>query len=173
MKKLDQFLVAGITAIGLGTLSPTAAVLAQPVDDTYIDCPAGAPGPCCDNINHPRPPHLSREHLEKYHRQHYAMIHDKLQLNAEQEKAWTNYMSAIDKQAHAWKPLHRAELEKMTAPERMQAMLDRMKQHETRLSDQLLALKTFYATLTPEQQRIFDRESIPVPPRHRHGPIRK
>ena len=61
----------------------------------------------------------------------------------------------------------------MTSPERMQAMIDRMKAHEQALTDQLAALKTFYATLTPEQQKTFDSESMYYPRFRRGGPARR
>ena len=55
----------------------------------------------------------------------------------------------------------------------MQAMIDRMKAHEQALTDQLAALKTFYATLTPEQQKTFDSESMYYPRFRRGGPARR
>lgn len=48
----------------------------------------------------------------------------------------------------------------MTAPQRMQTMLDRMKEREGKMANQLAALKTFYNKLTPEQQKTFDNESL-------------
>ena len=54
----------------------------------------------------------------------------KLKLNAEQEKAWADYTAVADKNLEAWKPVRRADLEKMTSPERMQTMIDRTKAHE-------------------------------------------
>ena len=35
-------------------------------------------------------------------------------------------------------------------------MLAQMKQHETSMDERLGAVKTFYAVLTPEQQKVFD-----------------
>lgn len=63
-------------------------------------------------------------------------------------------------------------ISKKTAPERMQTMIDRMKTHEKELTEQLAALKVFYAKLTPEQQRIFDNESMYYPRYRRGGPMR-
>ena len=50
---------------------------------------------------------------------------------------------------------------KLTSPERMEIMVERMKERENQMAAQLNALKTFYATLSPEQQKIFDAETGP------------
>lgn len=83
-----------------------------------------------------------------------------LKLNADQEKAWKNYLAVVDANYNSWKPISRADIEKMTAPQRMQTMLDRMKEREGKMANQLSALKTFYNKLTPEQQKTFDNESL-------------
>ena len=44
----------------------------------------------------------------------------------------------------------------LPTPERAERMLTRMKAHEAQMSAHVDALKTFYATLTPEQKKTFD-----------------
>lgn len=170
MKKLNKLLVAGIAAAGLCAASITTGALAQTQstdNDDYVGCPVGGPGPGYGFH------HWSHESWKDYHQYRRTVLHDKLKLNAEQEKAWADYTAVADKNLEAWKPVRRADLEKMTSPERMQTMIDRMKAHEQALTDQLAALKTFYATLTPEQQKTFDSESMYHPRFRRGGPGRR
>lgn len=170
MKKLNKFLVAGIAAAGLCAASITTGAFAQTQstdNDDYVGCPVGGPGPGYGFH------HRSHESWKDYHQHRRTVLHDKLKLNAEQEKAWADYTAVADKNLEAWKPVRRADLEKMTSPERIQTMIDRMKAHEQALTDQLAALKTFYATLTPEQQKTFDSESMYYPRFRRGGPGRR
>ena len=59
--------------------------------------------------------------------------------------------------------MDRAELAKLSTPERldkMKAMRTEMtSEHNSRMEQRDQAVKTFYATLTPEQKKIFDTES--------------
>ena len=172
MKKLNKYLAAGIAVLGFSAACFSTNVLAQPADGTYGGCPmymGGGPGNCY--ADHNGPYHGHHERWKEYHHQRSAALHDRLKLNAEQEKAWTAYLAVMDRNIDSWKPLYRADLEKMTAPERLQAMIDRMKIHEKEMTDQLAALKTFYAKLTPEQQKIFDNESLYYPRYRRGGPM--
>jgi Spy/CpxP family protein refolding chaperone len=93
-------------------------------------------------------------------------LHDKLKLTPAQEPAWKTFaerMQPLDRPARP----DRAELEKMSAPERMERALAMMKEHEKRMTDRLAAVKEFYAVLTPEQQKVFNDEF--AHPRHRRG----
>ena len=173
MKKLNKYLITGITVLGLGAACFSTGTLAQSADNTYGGCPmymGGGPGNSYADHDGPHRDH--HERWKQYHQQRQTALHDKLQLNAEQEKAWTAYLSIANKNMNAWKPVYRADLEKMTAPERMQTMIDRMKTHEKALTEQLAALKTFYGTLTPEQQKIFNTESMCHPRYRRGGPMK-
>jgi protein CpxP len=83
-------------------------------------------------------------------------LHDKLKLTAAQEPAWTTFIAAMAPPADMGKRPDRAEWAKLSAPERMEKRLGMMKQHEARMADRLQAMKTFYAQLTPEQQKVFN-----------------
>ena len=97
--------------------------------------------------------------------QRQQKLHDALKLTANQEAAWKTYIAAIAPK----QPVGRADrvsFKELPAPERMEKWIElskaRLQQQETRLA----ALKTFYATLTPEQQKIFDEQTAG---RHGHG----
>lgn len=109
------------------------------------------------------------EHMKARMEKRAAELHDKLHLNASQETAWNAYVARM-KPANPPSRPDRAALDKMSAPERMEFMLARMKEHEQKLSDRIAATKDFYAVLTPEQQKIFnDSFKSGMQHRHRHG----
>lgn len=93
-----------------------------------------------------------------------AVLHDKLQLTSTQEDDWKTYVAAIAPPVETGKRPTAAEWVKLSAPERLEKTLERMKQHEARLATHLAAMKTFYAQLTPVQQKIFNEN---VDARHR------
>ncbi|MBH2042622.1 MAG: Spy/CpxP family protein refolding chaperone [Comamonadaceae bacterium] len=81
-----------------------------------------------------------------------------LKLTPEQEPAWTAFMAAMQPaERHArLGPLDRKEMEKLTTPERIDRMRALRAQHAAEADRRGEAAKTFYATLTPEQQKTFD-----------------
>jgi protein CpxP len=84
-----------------------------------------------------------------------AALHDKLKLTGNQEAAWKTYIAAATPPAPPARP-DRAQWEKMSAPERMEKMMTMMKEREAPMAAHLAAMKTFYATLSPLQQQIFN-----------------
>jgi Spy/CpxP family protein refolding chaperone len=64
--------------------------------------------------------------------------------------------------------MDRAAFKKMTAPERMESRIAMSKERISRQETRLASLKTFYAVLTPEQQKVFD-DNVPG---GEHGPKR-
>lgn len=97
-----------------------------------------------------------------------AALHDKLKLTGDQEAAWKTYISAATPPARPARP-DRAQWEKMSAPERMERMMTMMKEREGRMATHLAAMKTFYATLSPLQQQIFNDNVGGGMRGHRHG----
>lgn len=86
-------------------------------------------------------------------------LHAELKLSPEQEAAWKAWAEPIRQQSAAMRD-RRGEREAMTrlpAPERMEKTLERMKEHERQMEAGLASLRSFYATLTPEQRQTFDR----------------
>ncbi len=97
------------------------------------------------------------ERMEKMREEHLAALHDRLKLTAQQEPAWKKFAASrpmLDKTAR----LDPAELEKLNAPQRLEKGLEHMRAMEARLTEHLAVLKELYATLTPEQQKIFDED---------------
>lgn len=82
-------------------------------------------------------------------------LHTQLKLSAEQESAWKVFSAKMAPDGNLAKP-DRAELSSLHAPQRMEKMLAQMKEREARMGERVSAVQTFYATLTPEQQKVFD-----------------
>jgi Spy/CpxP family protein refolding chaperone len=111
----------------------------------------------------------TRDHAARFE-DRQILLHAKLKLTAEQEPAWNTFAGkvkpvAADERSERPEP---EEFAKLTAPERMEAMLAGMKAREERMTAHLAAVKEFYAVLTPEQQKVFDTEFGMPMRRHAH-----
>lgn len=95
--------------------------------------------------------------------EHFAQrqqkLHDALKLTAAQETAWNAYIAAIKPQTPVGRA-DRTDFKSLPAPERMEKRLERHKEHLAKQESHLAALKTFYAVLTPEQQKVFDQATV-------------
>jgi Spy/CpxP family protein refolding chaperone len=111
----------------------------------------------------------SPEQMKERFAKRQAELHDKLKLTPAQEPAWNTFAGRMKPEERPARP-DRAEMEKLSAPERMERMLAMMKQGEQRMADRLAAVKEFYAVLTPEQQKTFNEQFGPG--RH-HGHHRR
>jgi hypothetical protein len=167
MKRWNKYLLLSVTALGFAAASIGTAISASPSpEQPEWGCGyrgEGGPG-MGRNWNNGK----FNERVKERFSQRHAALHDKLKLNAEQEAAWQNYTAATMKNLTPprWNP---TEMAKLTAPERMEKMLERMKERESQMTAQLNSLKTFYATLSPEQQKIFNAETGPGQARMRRN----
>ena len=100
----------------------------------------------------------------------------KLKLSPAQEGAWTAYTAAMQPPlGMGMRPsdAQRAEMDKLTTPERVDKMravrAERMTQMNATMNKRGDATKAFYATLTPEQQKVFDAEQKKRGARGEHG----
>ena len=98
--------------------------------------------------------------------QHEEMFKAQLQLSASQEAAWTEFMAALKKPMHS--PEHKhpdmLALAKMSTPERIDTLGAQRSKHladmQAGMSARGQAMKTFYAVLAPDQQKVFDALSL-------------
>ena len=122
-------------------------VLAQPAPS---DAPAaGAPA------QQARKPGDLQERHQARMAQRANAFKAQLKLTPEQEPAWTAFMAAMQP-AQRTARLDPADLEKRTTPERIDRMRALRAQHAAEADRRGEATKTFYAALTPEQQKTFD-----------------
>jgi Spy/CpxP family protein refolding chaperone len=88
-----------------------------------------------------------------------AKLHDELKLTSAQEPAWNAFVNAVKPTPLADRP-DRAAWAAMTAPARMEKLIALSKEHTARMEQHLQALNKFYATLTPEQKKVFDQHTL-------------
>lgn len=135
MIRIPRFLLIGLAASGL-TLS-SAATLADH-----------------DRCGHRHQRDAAWMGAWQHKRQ--SELHDKLKLSADQESAWQAYVKNTTpppSNTPDWKTL-----DSLPAPERMERLLSLMKEREARMADRTAAVRDFYSLLTPEQQKVFDRQ---------------
>ncbi len=138
MNSLANKFFIGLTAV---SMSMASAVYAQSTADHHGS----------DGMDRAKMVEKMQSHMAK----HQAQLHAKLKLTEAQEPAWKTFVDATAPGAMPARPEHQA-MEKMNAPERMEKMLELSKQRQAKMESHLAALKTFYAVLTPDQQKIMD-----------------
>jgi periplasmic protein CpxP/Spy len=100
--------------------------------------------------------------------QRQAALKEKLKITTSQEGAWTAFTSTMQPPAdmHKRRMEMRAEMDKLTTPERIDRMRALRSQRDAEMDKRADATKTFYAALSPEQQKVFDAQRM----RGGHGP---
>lgn len=122
-------------------------VLAQPA-------PSAAPAAGASMQQARKPGDLQERHQARMAQRANA-FKAQLKLTPEQEPAWTAFMAAMQP-AQRTARLDPADMEKRTTPERIDRMRALRAQYAAEADRRGEATKTFYAALTPEQQKTFD-----------------
>ena len=120
-----------------------------------------------DGMSHDRMDKMNSPRMEK----RSAELKAKLKLTPAQEGAWTTFTAAmkppVGMTTHRPDP---AEMAKLSTPERIDKMKALRAQHQTEktaaMDQRGEAIKTFYATLTPEQKKVFDANTMSDQGRH-------
>lgn len=93
------------------------------------------------------------------HAKHLGELKSKLNLSAGQESAWQTFEQSMQAPDHKLRP-DRAAFEKMTTPERIDQMQAMKTQRDVVMNKRAESVKTFYAQLSAEQQKVFDAQSL-------------
>jgi hypothetical protein len=89
----------------------------------------------------------------------HAAMKAKLKLTPEQEGPWTTFTSAMKPPAAMGKNMpDRAELAKLSTPERIDKMRALRAEHMVEMEKREEAIKAFYAILHADQKQVFDAE---------------
>lgn len=99
--------------------------------------------------------------MQEHRAKRMAVLKEKLKLTAAQEGAWTSFTAST--QPPAGTPpqrLDRAELAKLTTPQRLERMQARQTERTAMFAKRADATRTFYAGLNPDQQKTFDAETV-------------
>ena len=107
--------------------------------------------------------------------QRQAALKEKLKITGAQEGAWTAFTSTMQPPAdmHKRRMEMRAEMDKLTTPERIDKMRALRSQRDAEMDKRANATKTFYATLSPEQQKVFDAQRMRGADGHGRGHWRR
>jgi hypothetical protein len=133
------------------------------------DCPMmGAGGPMHGGMQHDRMGKMDPTRMQAMMDKRNAAFKAQLKLTPAQEGAWTAYTAAMKPPADmAARQAEHAELAKLPTPERIDKMKSLRTQHMADMTAAMdkhgEATKTFYATLTPEQKKVFDDSAMRKP----------
>ena len=96
-------------------------------------------------------------------------LHSDLRLNPAQEALWSTFQQAyrIAPDEIARERDADARMPSLTGPQRADLAVDMAEQDLAGLRRRDAALKVFYAALSPQQQQIFDRDTLPPGPGRR------
>jgi hypothetical protein len=95
--------------------------------------------------------------MQEFQARRLADLKAKLKLTPAQEGAWTSFTA--DLQPPAASPcLDRSEMDKLTTPQRLDKMREMRTAHAAFADKRDASIRSFYATLSAEQQKTFDTE---------------
>ena len=118
--------------------------------------------------------HGDHAKMTQMHARHLSSLKAKLKITATQESAWSTFADSMQPAANMMgKRPDTAELDKLSTPERIDKMRamhkERMTAMEAAMDKHGEATKTFYATLSAEQKKVFDAEFAKMGQRGEHG----
>ncbi len=144
-------------------LSLTSSMLCATYAQTPQGMPAGPgpmgmqPGMPNGERMHPMMDPSKRDAFRaERHQKHLRELKVFLQLQPSQESAWHTFSTVMMTPMKRPTPPAPGELEKMTTPERIDKMMVLKAERDAEMNRRMTATKTFYATLTPAQQKVFD-----------------
>jgi len=147
MKRSTKTLLALSTAALLGLGSTLA--LADPM--------GGPDGARCGPMGGEHARHLM-ERMGQRQEKHQAALKAALKLTPEQENAWARYVDATHFDPRARHATERKDWGQLSTPQRLDQMEKLQTEHNARMTQRIEATRQFYATLSPEQQQVFDHQ---------------
>ncbi|MBT9551463.1 MAG: Spy/CpxP family protein refolding chaperone [Hydrogenophaga sp.] len=97
------------------------------------------------------------EQMQKRHAEHQAQLKTTLKITAAQEPAWNAYVASTTPTPRMGKTAGE-DWSKLTTPQRLDKMQAHKAERDAQMTKRIDAVKTFYAALTPEQQKVFDTQ---------------
>lgn len=115
---------------------------------------ATAPGYGSGAMMRPGHPEMMQEHMQQRRAQREAALKQILQITSAQEAAWSAWVAS--RQPSSRQRPNRGELAQLATPERIDRMRTLRAARIAEMDRRADATKTFYAALTPPQQKAFD-----------------
>lgn len=167
-------LAATALATAIGALSVTA--IAQNAPAPTAPATAEARG------GHRHDPQHHAEHQQRMHKrmaEHQERLKASLQLTPQQEPAWNAFVARMQPAQRPAQPrMDRDAWKQLSTPERLDRMEALKAERDKTMAQRHEAIRSFYAQLTPSQQKAFDAQQGFGPMRagmkergmrHRHG----
>ena len=167
MKSLHpRALIAATLATALVGMSATALVQAsalQPSASTtaagttqlaQAATPAKPAAPTAEQRDQKRAEHIARMQQKMAERQ--AVFKTELKLTPEQEPAWNAFVARTQPQARPARDHTREDWSKLTTPQRLDKMQALKAERDAAMAKRTDAIKSFYAALNADQQKVFD-----------------
>lgn len=108
----------------------------------------------------PEQRHAQRlERMQKRIAEHQAKLKAELKLSANQEAAWNAFVARTAPEPRGPMAGAREDWSKLTTPQRLDKMQALRAERDAQMAKRIDATKSFYAALTPEQQKVFDAQS--------------
>ena len=126
--------------------------------------PAASATPAAGEHHAQRDPAQRHQRMAEHHAQRQAELKAQLKLTPAQEGAWTTYTAALKREPRQPRA-DRAEFEKLTTPQRIDRLQSLQAERQQRMAQRGEVVKTFYAQLAPEQQKVYDQQTL-----RRHAP---
>lgn len=98
------------------------------------------------------------ERMEKMRTEHQTNLKAELKLTPAQEPAWHAFVARTGPQVRPSTPGAAEDGSKLTTPQRLDKMQAIKAERDAQMSRHIDAVKSFYATLSPEQQKVFDAQ---------------
>lgn len=108
---------------------------------------------------------LMQERMTERHARHMERLKADLKITAEQEAAWKAFVVRTEPTPRKT-PAAPQDWSKLTTPQRLEAMQALHAERSAEMTKRIDATKSFYAQLTPEQQKAFDARGTGM---HRAG----
>ncbi|MBD9403015.1 Spy/CpxP family protein refolding chaperone [Comamonas sp. CMM02] len=159
MKRFQRTLTATVAAAALaGTFALSAnAQTAQPA----VSAPAHSA------VQH-SPRHTAPD-FAKFHAERTERMKTLLQIQPNQQAAWDKYAKAITPEPRTKAHGERADLRKLTTPERLDLAQKLRKERSAKAEQRDQATRSFYSSLNPSQQKAFDELTARHPGKHHAG----
>ncbi|MFZ3141401.1 Spy/CpxP family protein refolding chaperone [Polaromonas sp.] len=161
-----KFALKSLNGLVLAGLLASAGAMAQGTDASPASLQPGTAATASPQYGGHRMERHDPAKMQAWMARHQAELKAKLKITPAQEGAWTTFTASMQPPARMMGEHpgaeQRAELDKLTTPERIDKMRALRTQRMTEMTAEMdkrgEATKAFYAALSPEQQKTFDAE---------------
>ncbi len=148
------FVAVSATAIAQGMGAPSQDMRAQHMAQRAQAGPDATPG----NADLTQKRAYRMERMQKRMAERQAQLKATLKITPAQEAAWNAFVARTAPEPRMGRDVSREDWAKLTTPQRLDKMQALKAERDARMDKRIDATKSFYAALTPEQQKVFDSQ---------------